>query len=154
MPLEELFLVRISSWDCGFHVGVATAATPREQRFLGGLIYSRSLDIEGEILAPAIHQGKLLRASFVAVRSSPESGDEDLYEAGQLYEHLDGSRGADFTAVAILPEDALAPAVTCMASAWAFVELSTTGAPREGAAITDFAFSRNAPRAVSGSAPN
>lgn len=138
----DRFLIQISSWDWALQVGMAPESMPKEHRFQGGLLYSRSLDIDGKILAPESHRGRAIRLSFMGFGPDIEFGPEGLQELGQLHEGRNESRGPDFVATAILPQDALPTCATCLASVWGFLHLWTDGNPAERAAITDFAFSR------------
>jgi hypothetical protein len=142
--VEDRFLIEISDWDWGLHVAMAPEILPQEQRFQGGLLYSRSLDIVGAVLSPELHSGKVMRLSFLPFGSDVQFGPDGLQELGQLYEVDRGASGAHFTATLILPQDTLPACMTALASAWKYLHLWTEGEPAVRAAVTGFTFSRRA----------
>ena len=142
--VEDRFLIEISDWDWGLHVAMAPDLLPQDQRFQGGLLYSRSLDIVGAVVSPDLHSRKVVRLSFLPFGSDVQFGPDGLQELGQLYEAGDGASGAAFTATLILPQDALPACVTALASAWRYLHLWTEGDPGVRAAVTGFTFSRQA----------
>lgn len=139
---EDRFLIEISDWDWGLHVAIAPEFLPQEQRFQGGLLYSRSLDIIGTVVSPDRHSGKVIRLSLLPFGSDVQFGPDGLQELGQLYEAGERASGAHFTSTLILPEDALPISVTALASAWKYVHVWTEGDPAVRAAVTGFTFSR------------
>ena len=104
---EDRLLIEISDWDWGLHVAMAPELLPQEQRFQGGLLYRRSLDIIGTVVSPDRHSGKDIRLSLLPFGSDVQFGPDGLQELGQLYEAGDRASGAHFTSTLILPEDAL-----------------------------------------------
>lgn len=143
---EDRFLIEISDWDWGLHVAIAPEHLPHEERFQGGLLYSRSLDIIGAVISPDRHSGKAIRFSLLPFGSDIRFGPEGLQELGQLYETSDRASGAHFTSTLILPEDALPISVTALASAWKYLHIWIEGDPAARAAVTGFAFSRRPSR--------
>jgi len=139
---DDRFLIEISDWDWGLHLAIAPEVFPQDQRFQGGLLYSRGLDIVGAIVSPDLHSGKVMRLSFLPFGSDVQFGPDGLQELGQLYEAGHGASGTSFTGTLILPEDALPISVTALASAWKYLHIWTEGDPAVRAAVTGFTFSR------------
>jgi hypothetical protein len=137
------YLIEITSWDWHLHVGMSTDATPHEYRFQGGVNYSRALYIDGRILAPKGDSGKTIRVWVMPMGPEVAFGPGDLEEVGQFHEHRDAARRSDFTATLLLPQDALAASVTCLASVWKYVDITTVDDPLDRASVTDFWFSRD-----------
>ncbi len=142
MSYDDRFLVQISSWDWALHVGMAADHVPPEMRFQGGLLHSRGLYVEGTVLAPPEHRGKSIFLSLIVFGPDAEFGPGGLRDVGQLHEERGTARKADFSAILLMPQDALPGAMTCLASVWRFIDLWTGGDPSERASITDFAFGR------------
>jgi hypothetical protein len=137
------YLVEIETWNWELHVGLSSEATPAEYRIQGGLNYSRALNIEGRILAPKADSGKTIRVWVSPIGQEIGFGPGHLEEVGQLHERHDAARRSDFAATLLLPEDALAAAVTCLASVWKYVDIWTVDDPRDRASVTNFCFSRD-----------
>jgi hypothetical protein len=139
---KDRFLIEISDWNWGLHVAMAPEHLPQEERFQGGLLYSRNLDIIGTVVSPDRHSGKAIRFSLLPFGSDIRFGPEGLQELGQLHEAGDRTSGAYFTSTLILPEDALPISVTALGSAWKYLHIWIEGDPKVRAAVTGFAFSR------------
>ncbi len=139
---EDRFLIEISDWDWGLHVAMAPEHLPQEQRFQGGLLYSRNLDIIGTVTSPARYSGRAIRLSLLPIGPDIQFGPEGLQDLGQLYEAGDRASGAPLTSTLVLPEDALPVSVTTLASAWKYLHIWIEGDPAVRAAVTGFAFSR------------
>lgn len=139
---EARLIFQIESWDWPLFLGVAPAILPKEQRFQGGLIYNRSLDLVGKLVEPSSQSGKTLRLSIMGFGPDVEFGPGSLEELGQLYEKEAEVGNTVFEAIAVIPAEALSTSAICLSSVWKFVHLAIRGDPVERAAITDLWFSR------------
>jgi hypothetical protein len=137
------YLIEIVNWNWELHVGLSTESTPEEYRFQGGLNYSRGLNIEGHILAPKGDNGKVIGVWLYPMGPEVGFGPGHLDEVGQFHEYRDATRRRDFSASLLLPQDALAPAVTCLASVWKYIDIWTVDDPLDRASVTNFCFSRD-----------
>jgi hypothetical protein len=137
------YLIEIVTWDWELHVGMSSEATPPEYRFQGGVNYSRGLNIEGHILAPKPESGRTIRLWITPVGPEIEFGPGHLEEVGQFHERRDAVLRSDFTATLLLPQDALAGAVTCLAAVWKYLDIQTVDDPLDRASVTNFWFSRD-----------
>lgn len=136
------FMVEIAEWDWGLYVGLSSGLMPVEHRFQGGLNYVRSIEILGRIRAPLVHRAKLMRIWISPFRSDMRFGDEGLDEVGQFYRGAGDVFGTSFQASLHLPEDALAPALSCLSSIWRFMDIWTVeDDPDDRGSVTAFTFS-------------
>lgn len=141
---EARLVFQIESWDWPLFLGLAPALLPRAQRFQGGLVYSRSLDIVAKLVEPPSQGGKILRLSIMGFGPDVEFGPGSLEELGQIYYKEIGRGKNAFEGIAVIPNEALATSAFCLSSVWKFLHLAIRGDPTERAAITDLWFSRSA----------
>ncbi|HEY8573122.1 hypothetical protein [Phenylobacterium sp.] len=97
------YLIEIDTWDGTLHVGLSSDAIPLEYRFQGGLMYVRSLNVQGRIVAPAP-----LRDRGIRIRLQPFAPDLEFSlddNVGQLYLPRPDER--DFSLTLLLPQSAL-----------------------------------------------
>jgi len=137
------YLIEIVNWNWELHVGMSSEFVPEEYRFQGGLNYSRSLNIEGRILAPKTDRGKAIAVWVSPMGQEMGFGPGHLEEVGQFHEYRDPNRRRDFDASLLLPQDALAPAVTCLVSVWKYIDIWTVDDPLDRASVTNFCFSKD-----------
>jgi hypothetical protein len=132
------FMVEIGKWNWGLQVGLSHPSMPRRQRFQGGLMYNRSIVVDGRIRAPLRCRDKLIQ-----VWLSPFGRDvrfnASTDDVGRFYSDRIGARGPAFEADLQIPQDALPPALTCLGSVWKFIDIWTAKDRPE--AVTAFSFS-------------
>jgi hypothetical protein len=132
------FMVEIGGWNWGLYVGLSHPSMPRKHRFQGGLMFNRSIVIDGRIRAPSSHRGGAIQIWMSPfgrnVRFDARTGD-----VGAFYSDRLGPHGPAFEADLRIPEEALSPAVACLASVWRFIDIWTAKEPPE--AVTAFSFS-------------
>jgi hypothetical protein len=137
------FLIEIQSWDWSLHVGLCPTAMPAEQRFQGGLLYTRGLDIEGQVVAP-----KACRAKSIRIWLSPQGpdivfGPDGLQDVGRFYCESGRPGKADFEASLFLPESALESTMICLSSIWRYIHIWIDQDNIDPLPVTDFSFSRD-----------
>lgn len=140
---EVRYLIEIAEWDFGLHVAISPGVQPQENRFQGGLLYSRSLTILGAVVTPDGQPGKIIRLTFLPFGAQVEFGPNSLQELGQLYEAVDRRSSVQLSGTLIMPEDALPMALTALASVWKFLHIWTEGDVASRATVTGFTFSRD-----------
>jgi len=133
------FMVEIGTWNWALTVGLSHPLTPRRHRFQGGLMYTRGIEIDGRIRAPAVHRGKPIRV-WVSTFDRKERFNAETADVGRFYVDRLGDDGWPFEASLRLPEDALPNVLTCLGSVWKFIDIwIATDAPES--AVTMFSFS-------------
>ena len=137
MDADERLIVEIESWNWGLHVGVSSPFVPIEHRFQQGLMYSRSIQVEGRVRAPRVRDGEPIEAWMTPL--GPEMGGPHVEEVGQFYEGGPPVRPALQVSLR-LPEEALASTLTCLGSSWRFLLLWIKDNPDERASVTAFSF--------------
>jgi hypothetical protein len=133
-------MIEIVAWDWNLYLGPSHPLTPRKYRFQGGLNYSRGIEIQGRVRAPARDRGKPIRVWISPFGPKVRFGKNGLSDVGTFYRgRLDASRG-DIEASLMLPENALHSALTCLASVWKYLDIWVRSDEDE-ASISTFAFS-------------
>lgn len=138
MDADKRLIVEIENWNWGLHVGISSPFVPIEHRFQQGLMYVRSIQVEGRVRAPRVRDGEPIEAWITPL--GPEMGGPDVEEVGQFYEG-GGSPVRPALQVSLrLPEEALASTLTCLGSSWRFLLLWIKDNPDERASVTAFSF--------------
>ncbi|OHB30655.1 MAG: hypothetical protein A2790_23420 [Phenylobacterium sp. RIFCSPHIGHO2_01_FULL_69_31] len=135
------YMVEITDWNWGLHVGLSHDTTPVEYRFQGGLAYARSIEMAARVRAPSTHRGKLMRIWISPFGPEVSFGSDGLDDVGRFYERSGDAYGSDFELSLHLPESALGPAVTCLSSVWKYLDIWTVDDPKDRASVTAFSFS-------------
>ncbi|ODT64452.1 MAG: hypothetical protein ABS77_00585 [Phenylobacterium sp. SCN 69-14] len=143
---SDRFLIEIQKWDWNLHVGLSPPSTPVEQRFQGGLLYTRGLDIEGQVVAPKAHRAKSIRIWVSPLGPDIDFSPEGLQEVGRFYYEASRPEETGLEASLFLPQSALENVITCLGSIWRYVHIWTEGDDTAPASVTDFSFSREVPR--------
>lgn len=133
------FMVEIEEWNWGLYVGLSHPSMPRKHRFQGGLMFNRSIVIEGRIRAPTIHRGQLIQV-WVSPFGQKERFDARTGEVGRFYSNRLGAKGPAFEADLRIPEEALAPSIACLTSVWRLIDIWTTSHSAEDASVRAFSF--------------
>jgi hypothetical protein len=140
---DTRLLVEIETWDWNLHVGLSPASAPPEDRFQGGLLYTRGLQIQGRVVAPKTHRSKTISIWISPIGPEVRFGEEGLKRVGQFYAYAEHSRGRNFGASLFLPEDSLSNAMICLSSTWRYVHLWVGEDLAGPQGIERFSFSRD-----------
>jgi hypothetical protein len=141
---EGRLLVEIESWEWSPYVGISPEIVPVDERFQGGLLYTRGIEIAGRVRGP-----KDLRGLSIAIWVSPLSSaivfSADLSgDVGRFYRNPESTR-ADLGASLWFPEADLANAITCLGTIWRYAHIWLDGADEDPAGVHAFTFSREIP---------
>lgn len=137
-------LIEIEAWDWALDVRLSPNAAPIETRFQGGLNYSRPIVVTGRIQAPRGHRGKGIRV-WISPFGPELSFDAGLDRLGQLRDRSKDQLEQQLEARLYLPEGALGPALTALATVWRYIHLWTDEELAEVAGVTAFSFSADIP---------
>jgi hypothetical protein len=138
------FLIRLRRFDGGLGVLPCPPSVPKAHRFQGGVIYTRMIEIEGQMLAPQRLAGRPIRVWLTPLekwrfsrRAPPHIGD--------LYDRTGELPGGGLEASLCIPNDAWLTAVDCLSTVWRRLEL--TGADGDGGSmrLVSFSFSSGMP---------
>ena len=134
------FFVELGRCDGGLGVLPCPPSVPKAHRFQGGLIYSRMIDIRGQVLAPQALAGRPMRIWLSQLQKWHFSRTALPY-LGTLSDRTNELPGGGLEASLYIPEAAWLPAVECLGSIWK--RLKMTGADGDGFTMTlvDFSFS-------------
>lgn len=135
------YLIEIMGWDWTLYVGISHPSTPVEHRFQGGLNYSRGIEVAGRVRAPAIHRGKRVRIWVSPFGAETAFGAEGLGDVGRLYTNRADALKSDLQVSLNLPEVALSPALTSLASVWKYLDIWTSDDGQDEADVTAYSFS-------------
>lgn len=133
--------VEIQHWERWQLLGTKPRRMPRKYSFQGGLSYSPSFDVSGQITDPVAMRGQKVRIWISPTNQPLTFGPSALPDLGQLHFEEPRSRGWDISVTILLPRLAAAPVATCLSSVWRYLQLSTFDEDEEGASISAFAFS-------------
>lgn len=133
------YLIEIDWWDGTLHVGLSSDVIPIEYRFQGGLMYVRSLYLQGRIVAPASLRDREIRVWLQPFGPELEFSLED--NVGQFY--LPRPEENDFSLTLLLPQSALEFAASCLTSAWKYLHVWTFDDDDAGADVKNYSFSRD-----------
>jgi len=134
-------LIEIKSWDVSLYVGLSPDAMPAEDRFQGGLLYSRGIDIKGFVLAPKTHRTKQVRIWVSPVGPEVVFGHDGRDDVGGFYKHLDPSGGAGFQANLYLPRASFESAIFSLGTIWRYVQIWVDDDQADLSPVTGFSFS-------------
>lgn len=118
------FMVEIDCWNWGLYVGLSHPSMPRRHRFQGGLMYNRSIEINGRIRAPNVHRGKTIQV-WVSPFGRGLRFNARTDDVGRFYSDRLGERGPAFEAQLQIPEEGLSPVLICLGSVWKFIDIWT-----------------------------
>ena len=133
-------VVEIGQWDWNLHVGLSSDLTPKKYRFQGGLAYTRSIYIEGRVLAPAGYEGARLRLWVMPIGPELARYSEDLDNAGQVHLRRDECDQAQLDITLILPPEELPRTITSLGAIYRLVHIWTMDAETDHAWVRDFVF--------------
>jgi hypothetical protein len=150
-PLEGgRFIVEITDWDWHLSVGMPHPTIPKSVLFQGWLSYTRALEVQGRLVAPAAYRWKTVSFWLMELAANPRPSNADLaspafQQVGHFGETQSPDCRADFTGSAHLPEGALPATVTALGSVWKILNIWVSGDLARGGAIDSYAFSRGIP---------
>ena len=113
---ETLYVIRIRSWDWPLHVGVRPRVASAEGE--DDLMCVEGISIEGVIVEPEDHRGKVIGLNVMPMLREIIFGDREILDVGSLYMKPFEPRGFDLTANLLLPQDTLEKAIFCLGSIW------------------------------------
>lgn len=134
------FLVELRRCDGGLGLMPCPPSVPKAHRFQGGLIYSRMIDIEGQLLAPLALAGLPIRIWLDNLedwhfnRHSPP-------HIGDLYDRTGELPGGGLEASLYIPDDAWPAAVHCLGTIWRRLRLTGVNGDGSRMRLVDFSFS-------------
>lgn len=134
------FMVEIRKWDWNLYVALSHPKFPKKYRFQGGLNYSRGIEIIGRVRAPNPHRGKLMRVWLSPIGPKITFGKKGLDRVGHFDRNCSDEIGSDFHAQLYLPEQGLAPAITCLSAVWRYLDIWITDYQGDEAAVPAFSF--------------
>ena len=150
-PISENELrIEILSWDWDLAVAISSKMTPVEQRFQGGLSYTRGFQLWGRVVEPEAERGKTVRIWIFPFGPELSFGPDELDEVGRLYLRPGSGNKTDWTASLLLPEDAVATLATCLGTVTKYLFIRTFDADANEASIDHYAFSASVPERPSG----
>ena len=114
-------LIDILAWDWNLHIAIGDRAT-WPKRPSHGLDYGRDFTIHGHVRAPRELRGKGVKVTLSPFGPKVRFGHGGLRRVGALAQSPSGS-GFDFEAMLMLPEDAIAPTATSLASVWKHLQI-------------------------------
>lgn len=115
-------MIDILGWDWHLHIRISHSARMRSKARFQGLDYGRDLVIRGQVRAPRELRGKTIRVVLSPFGPKVRFGRGGLQQVGSLSASLDRS-DFDFEATLMLPEDAIAPSITSLASTWKHLQI-------------------------------
>ena len=141
---EGRLLVEIESWEWSPYVGISPEIVPIDERFQGGLLYTRGIEIAGRVRGSK-DLGGLSIAIWVSPLSSEIVFSADLSgDVGRFYRNPESKR-ADLSASLWFPEADLSNAITCLGANWRYIHIWLNGAEEEPTGVHAFTFSREIP---------
>ncbi len=112
---------------------------PEPKARLPGLNYGRDLLVRGRVRPPRELRGKTMEVILSPFGPKVRFGRSGLHQVGEVKAALDGS-DFDFQATLMLPEDAVAPSITSLASTWKYIQIQTSDDDLCAARILAYSF--------------
>lgn len=137
---QQDFLIELRGCDGGLSVLPSPPTLPKEHRFQGGLIYSRMIEIEGQVLAPRSLGDRRMRI-WLSQLERWHLGAREPPHIGDIYDRTDELPGGGLEAMLYIPKDAWLTSIECLSMVWR--RLSLRGVDGDGRRMTvvDFSFS-------------
>lgn len=123
------FLIELIRWDGGLSLMPGRSGTPRLFQFQGGLIYSKLIEVQGQVLTPSELATRPMRIflnpleTWDVTRSRPPDIGYICDRTGQL-------PGGGLEAFLKIPPDSWTTAIHCLSTVWR--QLSLTGVNGDG----------------------
>lgn len=131
----------ILGWDGGLHLLPAPNGLPKAHRFQGGLIYSRSIEIEGRVVRPQELSGRRIRIWLSKLERWHFRRVGPAF-IGILSDRTDELPGGGLEATIYIPKDAWETAIGCLGTIWR--RLALNGVANEDGSVTILEFSFSA----------
>ena len=127
--VRQDFLVELGCSDGGLSILPCPPSIPKAHRFQGGLIYSRMIDIEGQ-----------LETWHFSQHSPPY--------IGTICDRTDELPGGGLEVSLYVPKDAWLTAVGCLSTVWRRLELTGADGDGDSMRLVNFAFLSGGPSPV------
>ena len=132
-------MLDILAWDWNLRVAINPKDMRPRERFQG-LDYGRDFTIRGRIRAPKDLRGKTMTVTLSPFGPRVRFGSGGLRQVGRLEVRPPGD-AVDFQATLMLPEEAIAPTATSLASNWKHLDIWTFDEALRSAKISSYSFS-------------
>jgi hypothetical protein len=133
-----------SNWDWNLRLRISDSAKTRPQSRFQGLDYGRDLIIRGQMRAPRELRGRTIKVILSPFGPKVRFGRGGLLQVGVLKTSPEGAN-FDFEASLMLPEDAIAPTITTLASTWKHLQIQTGDDDLHAARIFAYSFHADIP---------
>lgn len=117
-------MIDILAWDWNLRLRISDPAEMEPKDGFEGLEYGRDLVLRGRVRAPRELRGRMMEVILSPFGPEVRFGRGGLHQLGALMASPDGS-AFDLRATLMLPEDAIAPSITSLASAWKYLQIQT-----------------------------
>lgn len=134
------FIVELRGVEAGLSVLPCPPSIPKAHRFQGGLIYSRSIEIEGRVLAPERLAGRRLRI-WLGELEPERFMPGEAPQIGDIYDRVGEIPGGDLEATLYIPKDAWLTANFCLDTVWRRLKLTGVDGDGRRMRLVDFSFS-------------
>ena len=145
--VRQDFLVELGCYDGGLSILPCPPSIPKAHRFQGGLIYSRMIDIEGQVLAPQGLAGRRIRIWLSQLETWHFSRHSPPY-IGTICDRTDELPGGGLEVSLYVPKDAWLTAVGCLSTVWRRLELTGADGDGDSMRLVNFAFLSGGPSPV------
>jgi hypothetical protein len=132
-------MIDILAWDWRLRLRISDPAKTRPKARFQGLDYDRDLIVRGRVRAPAELRGKTIEVILSPFGPKVHFGRGGLHQVGTCKASPEGS-DSDFQATLMLPEDAIAPSITSLASTWKHLQIQIGADDLGGGAIFAYSF--------------
>jgi hypothetical protein len=138
------FIVELRGVDAGLSVLPCPPSVPKAHRFQGGLIYSRSIEIEGRVLAPEGLAGRRMRI-WLGQRERWRLMPGEPPDIGDIYDRTGELPGGGLETSLHIPKNAWLTANFCLDTVWRYLKLAGADGDGRRMKLVDFSFSSDEP---------
>lgn len=138
------FLVELRRCDGGLSVLPCPPSVPKKHRFQGGLIYSRMIEIDGQVLEPQGLSGRRIRIWLTRLEEWHFSRRAPTH-IGDLCDRTGQLPGGGLEASLYIPKDACLTTVGCLSTIWRRLELTGVDGSGDSMSLVSFSFSSGGP---------
>lgn len=132
-------VIDILGWDWNLRLRISDPVVTGPKARFPGLDYGRDIVILGRVRAPSEMRGKSIEVVLSPFGPEVRFGPGKVQQVGRLRASPDGS-GFDFQATLMLPEDAIAPSITSLASIWKHLQIRESYDDPSAAKIFAYSF--------------
>jgi hypothetical protein len=137
------FAVELEGCEGGLALLPCPPGVPKAHRFQGGLIYTRMIEIKGQMIAPQPMVGLPVRIWLSQLETRHFSGREPPY-IGDFYDRTGELPGGGLEAAIFIPKDAWSTSVLCLGMKWRRFDFTGVDGDGRRMRLVDFAFSSGA----------